>query len=560
MKAYRLSVAAAACIVAVAALALVPDAGATMLALAAHLYTGPADGWQLVAASVLPALRADLTNLETRAAAKLKEITDGMAEVDAKRIEGEHTKLLAEIDAKKREIETAEADEKKRAAPHAWTPEEIGKINARAAGFGLRSEVAIAIMADPQYRTLEAITDALQDKAATDPKSRTNPHIELVNDEGDKVRAAVGDAILLRARPQAISAADAAGRERIAAARQYRGMSLIELGRAFMQDGRQLNLRGLSRMELASVLLGMRQASDFGVRAGSGMHSTSDFANILANVVSKRLRDAYAEAPQTWKPFCRQANNPDFKEKSVVQLSSAPSFKLVREGQNYSYGALTDGVEKYALATYGRIIAITRQAIINDDLGAFDRLPTMFGRSAATLENTTVWSILLDNPNMNDGVPLFHADHGNLMDASAIDETNLGKARAAMRKQKSIAAKAEDRENLNLFAKFLAVGPDKEVQAQKMLSAVQASATEGVNPFANSMTLIVDGNIEGNKWFTIADPATIDTIEYAYLEGEEGLFTEQRVGFDVDGIEIKGRLDFAAKGIESRGMTYNPGA
>jgi hypothetical protein len=58
----------------------------------------------------------------------------------------------------------------------------------------------------------------------------------------------------------------------------------------------------------------------------------------------------------------------------------------------------------------------------------------------------------------------------------------------------------------------------------------------------------------------IADPATIDTIEYAYLEGEEGVFTEQRVGFEVDGIEVKGRLDFAAKAIDWRGMYYNPGA
>jgi hypothetical protein len=74
------------------------------------------------------------------------------------------------------------------------------------------------------------------------------------------------------------------------------------------------------------------------------------------------------------------------------------------------------------------------------------------------------------------------------------------------------------------------------------------------------MQPIADANISGNKWFTIANPGDIDTIEYAYLEGEEGVFIEQRVGFEVDGIEVKGRLDFAAKAIDWRGMVYNPGA
>lgn len=556
MKAHRLMIAAAAVVLIAAATltAAAPDAFAGVLAIDPNVQYA-----HLLAVVALTTLRAEHADLVQRAAEKLKEMKDGLAPAEQKRIEDEHTKLVADAEAKKRELDAAEAEEKKNQT-RAWTADEIGKIKARGAGFGLRGEVVLEIMADPKHRSLESVTDALQDKAASDPKSRTNPHIELVSDEGDKLRARVGDAILLRANPQAIAGTDVAARERREAAREFRGMSLLELGRSFMQEGHQINLRGLSRMELATVLLGMQRAGDFGIRSAAGMHSTSDFANILANVASKRLREAYAAAPQNWKPFCRQSNNPDFKEKSVVQLSSAPSFKLVREGQEYSYGGLTEGVEKYSLATYGRIIAITRQAIINDDLGAFDRLPTMLGRAAATLENTTVWSILLDNPTMSDSVALFHADHGNLLSAAAVDETGLGAARAAMRKQKSLAVKAADREILNLFAKFLAVGPDKEVQAQKMLSAVQATATSGVNPFQNSMTLVVDGNITGNQWFTIADPATIDTIEYAYLEGEEGLFTEQRMGFEVDGIQIKGRLDFSAKAIDWRGMTKNPGA
>ena len=52
----------------------------------------------------------------------------------------------------------------------------------------------------------------------------------------------------------------------------------------------------------------------------------------------------------------------------------------------------------------------------------------------------------------------------------------------------------------------------------------------------------------------------LDTIEYAYLEGQQGAYIETRNGFDVDGVEIKCRLDFGAKAIDWRGLYKNPGA
>jgi len=221
---------------------------------------------------------------------------------------------------------------------------------------------------------------------------------------------------------------------------------------------------------------------------------------------------------------------------------------------------MTEGAESYALATYGRIVSISRQALINDDLGAFDRLPTMVGRAAATLENTTVYAILTGNAAMADNVALFHADHGNLMNGSVIDEANLALAEKAMMEQLTLGNLSEDREKMNIRPSFLVTGTAYKIAAQKILSMVQPVTTAGVNPYAGTMTPIVDANVTGNKWFVIANPGDIDTIEYSYLEGEEGVYIEQRMGFEVDGIQIKGRLDFAAKAIDPRGLVYNPGA
>lgn len=516
-------------------------------------FLSPDSSSLVMANAALLAMRNDHALLVQRVAAKIAEIKDGMPAADVTRIEGEHAELVRQA----AELQTKITAEETRAPPappappaHAWSADDIGRIYARATAFGATAADAIAVMGDANIRTIEQATDHLQNLVASRAPSRQNPHVRITQDEGDTIRNAISASILLRANPQALPA-NAPEREM---ARNYRGMSLMEAGRVFFEEVHGIRLRNLGRMEMAGVLLGM----DVNVRA-PGMHSTSDFANLLANVASKRLRQAYAAAPQTFKAFSRQSNNPDFKAKSVVQLSSAPAFKKVREGGEYTYGGLTDGAEQYALSTFGRIVAITRQALINDDLGAFDRIPTMVGRAAADLESTTVYNILLDNAAMGDSTALFHADHGNLMSGTVIDEINLALADKAMRTQRSLAAKAADREYLNLIPKFLLNGPAKRIEGAKMLTAVTPNATSGVNVFQNAMDQITEARITGNKWFLIADPAQIDTIEYSYLEGEEGVFIEQRMGFEVDGIQIKGRLDFAAKAIDWRGMVYNPG-
>jgi phage major head subunit gpT-like protein len=273
------------------------------------------------------------------------------------------------------------------------------------------------------------------------------------------------------------------------------------------------------------------------------------------------LRNAYDVAPQNWKKLGRQSNAPDFKQRAVTQLSNLPQFKKVKEGAEFQYAALSDGQEVYSLSTYGRIVSITRQTLINDDMGAFDRLPTLLGRAAAESEANTFWSIVTANAAMNDGTVLFHASHGNLGTAAAITVASLNEARAGMRKQTGLAKKAADAEPLNLAPAFLVVSPDKETEAQQFLATtLYPNQPNGVNPFAGSMTQITEARLTGNGWYLFADPATIDTIEYAWLEGEEGLFTEQRLGWEVDGLEIKGRIDFAAKAIDWRGMYKNAGA
>lgn len=335
--------------------------------------------------------------------------------------------------------------------------------------------------------------------------------------------------------------------------REFRGMRLVDMAREFVEMAGG-NARGMTPQELARAALGCdRQA----VRA-AGMHSTSDFPLLLGSTVNRTLRDAYTNAPQTWRPLGRQTTVPDFRAVTRAALGDIAALEQVKEHGEYKYGTLSEDGAPIKVAKFGKIIAITWETIVNDDLGALTRIPAALGNAAAATESNVVWALLLGNPNFTDGVPFYHADHGNLAaSGGAINTTTLAAARAAMRKQKSKAG-----EFLNLSPEFLVVGPDKELEAFQFTSSVYVPAKNAdINDVRNaSLTVIVDARITGNQWYLFSAPGAVDTFEYAYLEGEQGVFTETREGFEVDGMEIKARLVFGAGWIDYRGAYKNPGA
>jgi hypothetical protein len=233
----------------------------------------------------------------------------------------------------------------------------------------------------------------------------------------------------------------------------------------------------------------------------------------------------------------------------------------VNEGGEYKRGPLGEGKESYRVETYGKIISISRQVLVNDDLNAFTRIPQLFGVAAANLESDVVWGIINSNPNMGDGVTLFHANHKNLAAAGAvISVASLGVARKTMAVQTGI----DGLTTLNVRPAFILVPAALEVTAEQLLAVnmIPAKSTDVVPQSLRTLTVIAEPRLDATSstaWFLSANPGQIDTIEYAYLDGQNGVYIETRVGFDVDGVEIKARLDFGAKAIDWRGMYKNPG-
>jgi phage major head subunit gpT-like protein len=378
------------------------------------------------------------------------------------------------------------------------------------------------------------IDEAANQDSATNIRSHIVVAGEL--DEKKTRRVAVETALMHRFDPSSHEMTDAAT--------QWRGMTLLEMARHFL-EAEGTRMRGMSRDEIAT----------------RSLQTTSDFPMILVNVANKTLRKAYKNAPRTFQSFCRQVTASDFKSMQRVQLGEAPSLEKINESGEYHRGALGETQESYRVETYGKIISISRQVLINDDLDAFTRIPQLFGVAAANLESDVVWSIFTSNPKMGDNTALFHTNHKNLAStASPLSMTSVGKGRAAMSKQVGLDGKTV----LNVRPAYLIVPAALEMTAEQMVAQnmMPSKTTDVVPQSVRTLSVIPEARLDTaseTAWYLIANPNQIDTIEYAYLEGQTGVYIETRVGFDVDGVEIKARLDFGAKAIDWRGMYKNSG-
>jgi len=361
----------------------------------------------------------------------------------------------------------------------------------------------------------------------------------VVEDERDKIRAAAVDGIRLRAGWKIEKPAEGAER--------FRGMTLERLAEYCLRKA-GVNTEGLTRVQLVQ-------------RAFS--HSTSDFPNILMDAVNKSLLDAYREVPTTYRQWTRVVSASDFKKKYVVRLGSFSELGLVPEGAEFKEKTVSEEKEEYSIATYGALFSITRQAIINDDLDAFSRIPQQLGRAARRTIEKTVYGILNSNPNMSDGNPLFSSAHNNVGTAGAISNTTLKEIRKLMGQQKD-----PDGNLIYLRPGYIIVPPAIATDAMEWMNSTffpgksnnQQNIWKGWADVIETPYVSADAGGSDTAWYVIADPMLIDTVEVAFLDGQEEPTIETERGFGVDGVRFKVRLDFGAAPIDWRGMYKNPGA
>lgn len=397
------------------------------------------------------------------------------------------------------------------------------EIRAIAATAGLSRDWADAQIdaeADPETARRAAF-EAMRARTAEAPRATAR----ILADHADPAQIATraGEALFARMHPE---------HQLSDAARPWAHMRLPDLARDCL---RRAGISGVATMTDAAAV----------TRA----HSTGDFPLILADTANRELRRGYEAAPSGLIQVARQGTIRDFRPKRFVILGEGPALALKPEGGEYTFGALDEAGEAYSLRTFGRALAITREALVNDDLGAFQIAPRL-GAAARAFMAAELAARVEANPAMADGVAVFDIAHRNLTTpAPTTILEGLEAARLAMRLQTGLAGGLID-----VSPRFLVVPPQLETEAEQALATIAPATAQDVNPFAGRLTLIVEPRLaSATRYYLFADPARADALEYSLLEGQPGPVVETETDFLTDTVRLKVRLDFGCGWIDWRG-------
>ena len=403
------------------------------------------------------------------------------------------------------------------------------------------------VLADPAL-TVEQIqakllTEVGKNASPANPQN-AGPRIETVADEGDKRREAIVSALMVRAGTET----DAKVRASMSA-NPYRGAKLLDVAKASLERG-GVKTAGMGQLEIV---------------AAAFTQGTSDFPVLLENTMHKSLQRGYAMAALTWNRFCATGSVSDFRAHNRYRVGSFGSLDSKNELGEFVNKSIPDGEKGSITAgTKGNIINLSREAIINDDLGAFVGLAASLGRAAARTVEVDVYALLALNsgagPTMGDGKALFHTDHGNLTTSAAITMAALDLDRVAMASQKDVSGN----DYLDLRPAVLLVPIGLGGTARSINDAQYdpdtANKLQKPNIVNGLFREIVDTpRLSGNRRYLFADPTEAPVLEVAFLDGVQEPFLEQQDGFDVDGSRWKVRLDYGVAAIDYRGAVSNAG-
>jgi hypothetical protein len=311
-------------------------------------------------------------------------------------------------------------------------------------------------------------------------------------------------------------------------------------------------------------LEGIAVPRSFGNDTIRAAFSTVSLPGILNNVANKRLLKAFEAQPVIATRLCSEGELNDFKESERYRLTDVGDLEPVAPDGEIKHGGLTEEKATNQLGTFGKIFALTRQMIYNDDLGAFLKVPDGMGARAARKIDQLFFTRLLANPGN-----LFSLAHKNYREGT---DTALSGESLGMAVQLFLDQVDADGQPINISPKFLLVPTALKMTARELLNSTFYIATgtsekrriPTYNALADedleviSSPYLSNGNYPGASslaWYLFADPAIIDTFEIGYLKGQRVPKVEKGdADFDTLGIKFRVYFDLGVREQDFRGM------
>jgi len=288
--------------------------------------------------------------------------------------------------------------------------------------------------------------------------------------------------------------------------------------------------------------------------------STSSLPDALGGSIDRIVADAYGAAPQTFRSWVGVKPAKSFREHTAVRLNTGNSeLAKVPPGGEIPHGTLSDATYTFKVDTYARMLAITRQDIVNDDLGVLNDLAQALATEAPRSVSDLLYGLLLDNTGS-----FFGLGNSNFNDGadSVLGITSLSAAISAMRKVKDDKGRL-----IGLVPKIMLVPPELEEVALTIINSTevmrdQSADMQGTaNPWKGRLTLEVEprlsdtdfnANASATAWYIFAGPAN-PCLVVSYLNGNEMPTVETSdAEFNTLGTQIRGYLDHGSAQADFR--------
>ena len=400
---------------------------------------------------------------------------------------------------------------------------------------------------------------AEHNRASTGGISTGGRSIQMGQDEADKFVQGATNSIMIRAglADMVRAAAEKRGEKIDLDPGEFAGVFNVELARMAIERAGE-RVASYDRHEVVKQAIMLRSGP---------YQTTSTFTNILENVMHKTLQAGYAVAPDTWSRFCGIGSVTDFRPHLRLLKGTFGSLDDLLENGEFKNKPIPDAAkESISAKTKGNIVALSRHAIVNDDMSAFSDMTVELARSAKLSIEKDVYALLALNsglgPVMNDGLTLFHADHRNIAATGAAPSVDsIGALRNLMGSQLDVS----NNEVLDISPAIF-LGPRALADKAKVVNTSEydpdtANKLQRANIERGTYTDIIGtARLSGTRWYNFADPSQAPAIEVVFLNGQQEPYTEMRDGWRVDGTEWKVRHDYGVGAMNWRSAATNAGA
>jgi hypothetical protein len=386
--------------------------------------------------------------------------------------------------------------------------------------------------------------------------SPTSRRVEGGEDQLDKDRNAMISWIMARA--------DARGpegqRQLVNAApdNPFRGFSLYAMAEHYVR-AQGVNTARMTRTEIVAMAMTRPQ--------GAAGLTTSDFPNLLENTLNKLLVAAYTGAKTSWQRFCRVTDLVDFRANPRYRIGTFSDLKEVNEAGNYEQGTISDAErESIRAVRKGRLLVITREMIVNDDLQAFADIARGLGAIANRTIDKDVFALFLLNsgagPTMGDGHPLFHSSHNNIAGtAAAPGVASFEAARVQMAQQMDPSGLDYLDIRPDIWLGPVSIGGAARVTNGSLYDPDASSKLQRPNIVNGLFSDIVDTpRLSSTPWYALANPEIEPVFEVGFVGGQRTPIVEQERDFTSDGLRWKVVLEYGTAATGWRGANKNAGA